>query len=165
MRSSECDDEMTSKGGRSRKMEDGKSARGAQEWRSVLWRIGAPDTIRTCDLCLRRATLYPAELRVRAVDLADWPGMGNGLAGRSFEQNGSVGAALPLPGDGHKFESSRARPKSMCRACRDCGGAISGRRAIGAAVHSTAGPGCRIEPSCVCGQAHGVRWRTPSCAT
>ena len=30
-----------------------------------LYRIGAPDTIRTCDLCLRRATLYPAELRVR----------------------------------------------------------------------------------------------------
>ena len=28
-------------------------------------KIGAPDTIRTCDLCLRRATLYPAELRVR----------------------------------------------------------------------------------------------------
>ncbi len=27
-------------------------------------RNGAPDTIRTCDLCLRRATLYPAELRV-----------------------------------------------------------------------------------------------------
>ncbi len=26
--------------------------------------IGGPDTIRTCDLCLRRATLYPAELRV-----------------------------------------------------------------------------------------------------
>ena len=25
---------------------------------------GAPDTIRTCDLCLRRAALYPAELRV-----------------------------------------------------------------------------------------------------
>lgn len=30
-----------------------------------LHRNGAPDTIRTCDLCLRRATLYPAELRVR----------------------------------------------------------------------------------------------------
>jgi site-specific DNA recombinase len=29
----------------------------------VLYRSGAPDTIRTCDLCLRRATLYPAELR------------------------------------------------------------------------------------------------------
>jgi hypothetical protein len=28
-------------------------------------RNGAPDTIRTCDLCLRRATLYPAELRVQ----------------------------------------------------------------------------------------------------
>src|SRR5690348_14175313 len=26
---------------------------------------GGPDTIRTCDLCLRRAALYPAELRVR----------------------------------------------------------------------------------------------------
>ena len=26
---------------------------------------GAPDRIRTYDLCLRRATLYPAELRVR----------------------------------------------------------------------------------------------------
>src|SRR3954465_9205294 len=30
-----------------------------------LKKINAPDTIRTCDLCLRRATLYPAELRVR----------------------------------------------------------------------------------------------------
>ncbi len=28
---------------------------------------GAPDRIRTCDLCLRRAALYPAELRVLAV--------------------------------------------------------------------------------------------------
>jgi hypothetical protein len=27
-------------------------------------RDGAPDRIRTCDLCLRRAALYPAELRV-----------------------------------------------------------------------------------------------------
>src|SRR5215471_15870213 len=26
---------------------------------------GAPDKIRTCDLCLRRAALYPAELRAR----------------------------------------------------------------------------------------------------
>jgi hypothetical protein len=29
---------------------------------------GAPDRIRTCDLCLRRATLYPAELRARFVE-------------------------------------------------------------------------------------------------
>ena len=28
--------------------------------------VGGPDTIRTCDLCLRRAALYPAELRVHA---------------------------------------------------------------------------------------------------
>ena len=27
--------------------------------------FGAPDRSRTCDLCLRRAALYPAELRVR----------------------------------------------------------------------------------------------------
>jgi hypothetical protein len=27
--------------------------------------IGGPDTIRTCDLRLRRATLYPTELRVQ----------------------------------------------------------------------------------------------------
>ena len=34
----------------------------------VLYRSGAPDRIRTCDLCLRRATLYPAELRaLRAI--------------------------------------------------------------------------------------------------
>jgi hypothetical protein len=42
-------------------------------WRSVSLsslrsprETGAPDRIRTCDLCLRRAALYPAELRVRA---------------------------------------------------------------------------------------------------
>ena len=33
--------------------------------RGKIGKTGAPDTIRTCDLCLRRATLYPAELRVR----------------------------------------------------------------------------------------------------
>jgi len=32
---------------------------------------------RAC-ICLRRATLYPAELRVRRVHLADWAGAGNG---------------------------------------------------------------------------------------
>jgi hypothetical protein len=36
-----------------------------QRFQRVMRRRGAPDTIRTCDLCLRRATLYPAELRVR----------------------------------------------------------------------------------------------------
>src|SRR5258708_17434121 len=39
-----------------------------RRWCPVLFRsgrdFGAPDTIRTCGLRLRRATLYPAELRV-----------------------------------------------------------------------------------------------------
>ena len=44
-------------------------------------------------LCLRRATLYPAELRVRWVHpLADWPGDGNGSAG-----GGGVGQACAGP--------------------------------------------------------------------
>jgi hypothetical protein len=34
-------------------------------YRQTSW-LGAPDRIRTCDLCLRRATLYPAELRAHA---------------------------------------------------------------------------------------------------
>ena len=38
--------------------------------------IGAPDTIRTCDLCLRRATLYPAELRVREGSFSRLAGQG-----------------------------------------------------------------------------------------
>ncbi|GEM_PF-2326904 len=33
-------------------------------WFSLLFRNGAPERIRTSDLCLRRAALYPAELRV-----------------------------------------------------------------------------------------------------
>ncbi len=33
---------------------------------------GAPDTIRTCDLPLRRGTLYPAELRGRGADSTCW---------------------------------------------------------------------------------------------
>lgn len=32
----------------------------------IFWKTGGPGAIRTRDLCLRRATLYPAELRVRA---------------------------------------------------------------------------------------------------
>jgi hypothetical protein len=30
-------------------------------------KFGASDTIRTCDLCLRRVTLYPAELRAQCL--------------------------------------------------------------------------------------------------
>jgi len=35
-----------------------------RRWQEFIEKIGGPDTIRTYDLCLRRATLYPAELRV-----------------------------------------------------------------------------------------------------
>ena len=53
--------------------------------RRVLSRIrrltavfGAPDRIRTCDLCLRRAALYPAELRVlSALNLVKAPPLSN----------------------------------------------------------------------------------------
>src|SRR5664279_4466709 len=80
--------------------------------------IGAPDTIRTCDLCLRRATLYPAELRVRGVHLADWRSVGNGLA---RGPKTAVWVEQGSQGKGHTFESCRGRQKGVCRACRDCG--------------------------------------------
>ena len=49
---------------------DKRHAAGDLRWRTrtgVQGRgeAGAPDRIRTCDLCLRRAALYPAELRVQ----------------------------------------------------------------------------------------------------
>jgi hypothetical protein len=37
-----------------------------KKWEKIEKKAGGPDTIRTYDLCLRRAALYPAELRVRA---------------------------------------------------------------------------------------------------
>ena len=45
---------------------------GALDCRSEIF--GAPDRIRTCDLCLRRAALYPAELRVRMTLPRTMPG-------------------------------------------------------------------------------------------
>src|SRR5436853_3550861 len=45
---------------------------GSTARRASRFRIdhGAPDRIRTCDRCLRRATLYPAELRARSTGLS-----------------------------------------------------------------------------------------------
>jgi hypothetical protein len=37
----------------------------------VLEKLGGPDTIRTCDLRLRRATLYPTELRVQRTPILE----------------------------------------------------------------------------------------------
>ena len=51
----------------------------ATAWPSASRLPGAPDRIRTCDLCLRRATLYPAELRApRAIQ---YPIVGRGATG------------------------------------------------------------------------------------
>src|SRR5262249_51218129 len=73
---------------------------------------GAPDTIRTCDLCLRRATLYPAELRAReGHHLADWPDIGNGLP---FAGRGLSGAAWAV----NSLETApKARPLVRRNSC------------------------------------------------
>jgi hypothetical protein len=67
------------------------------------------------------------------VHLADWPGVGNGLAGTD------LGAVRPQKGKGQTFESRRVRQKSACRACRDCGGSIPANRRVPTMVHSPAG--------------------------
>src|SRR5215469_140014 len=62
-----------------------------------VWRLsqinGGPDTIRTCDLCLRRAALYPAELRVQP-DRGKY-GSAQGRARRLSARLNP--AAVPLP--------------------------------------------------------------------
>ena len=85
-------------------------------------------TIRTCDLCLRRATLYPAELRVRRDRFSGSGGCG---------QPGSRGPARPID-KARLIETPRARrpagpsgdasvthlaglPPISCRMCRQCG--------------------------------------------
>jgi hypothetical protein len=61
---------------------------------------GAPDKIRTCDLCLRRAALYPAELRARvAISIAEPGRYGNAAK----------------PGGTRKW--SAAAPPELCRLC------------------------------------------------
>jgi hypothetical protein len=88
----------------------------------VLYRSGAPDTIRTCDLCLRRATLYPAELRVLG-------GSFSRLAGRRQRPSRAcLGEQQGPKGNGHTFEPCRARKKNTIRGCKSqsagvlCGG-------------------------------------------
>src|SRR3954466_1431752 len=73
---------------------------------------GAPEGIRTPDLCLRRAALYPAELRAR-----------RGFMYRRLREAAIAGLVGILRessyGRGQGFESLRAR------ACRWCAGAKS----------------------------------------
>ena len=58
---------------------------------------GAPDRIRTYDLCLRRAALYPAELRVRAISVAIKKTGPLCKAGPDFQANHSQVATPPWP--------------------------------------------------------------------
>ncbi len=57
-----------------------------------VFEIGAPDKIRTCDLCLRRATLYPAELRVPEFPLVTHTGSESQVAKRKTPRDYSHGA-------------------------------------------------------------------------
>src|SRR5262245_28310626 len=59
---------------------------------------GAPDKIRTCDLCLRRAALYPAELRARVAIFIAEPGRYGNAA---------------KPGGTRKW--SATAPRELCR--------------------------------------------------
>src|SRR3954467_7640681 len=76
------------------------------------WIGGAPEGIRTPDLCLRRAALYPAELRARR--------------GFMYRRLREAAIARYLKGEGAKapraegqgFESLRARE------CRECAGTL-----------------------------------------
>ena len=63
-------------------------------------KIGAPDRIRTCDLRLRRAALYPAELRVRRAGLEPWAENAGTLrqSGRARKRSGP---SPPPPGNHH----------------------------------------------------------------
>jgi hypothetical protein len=67
---------------------------------------GGPDTIRTCDLCLRRAALYPAELRVRAG--------GENTAGEALAQGAldPLGAGLTADAAPPPSSITRLRPGS-----------------------------------------------------
>ena len=65
---------------------------------------GAPDRIRTCDLCLRRAALYPAELRVHL------------KSGRHIAE--ALGAPQPVPSgfrQGRKLAAGFRPPSSSLR--------------------------------------------------
>jgi hypothetical protein len=71
-----------------------------QKWRFSAVLSGAPDKIRTCDLCLRRAALYPAELRVQQGAFSVKPGA---REPRHAEMSNSALSRLPSRrSEGHK---------------------------------------------------------------
>jgi hypothetical protein len=82
------------------------------ETRCLFPRPSKPNSI---DISLRRATLYPAELRVQ------WSSFSRLVRHRQRPLGAGWEGARPK-GTGHTFESCRVRQESTCRACRDCGG-------------------------------------------
>jgi hypothetical protein len=89
-------------------------------WRSVflsslrsLRKTGAPDRIRTCDLCLRRAALYPAELRAPT--------------GRPIKQNEPATQSV-VRLEWHFSTSQALLPASIGRCSARCARALSGDR-------------------------------------
>ena len=112
--------------------------------------FGAPDRIRTCDLCLRRAALYPAELRVRAA--------GTGSTHRSGPRSGGtdtgfIADAAPCFNRAIGKDASRSDPVPDDReaegpacghSCARVGGPPSAsRRRIASARHA---PGRAAKP-------------------
>ncbi len=98
---------------------------------SRIWRRnGAPETIRTSDPCLRRAVLYPSELRARGVNIVSANGSlrgkpGPDAASRNFPVSGGQVQGMARPAGP---ASSHANGRSACRSaiCR-----YRGCRAIG----------------------------------
>ena len=81
------------------------------------WTHGAPDRIRTCDLPLRRRTLYPAELPGPEPD-ADSRCVGGADGGRTHDLSIANDALSQLsygPGEAARVYSRRARGTSAVR--------------------------------------------------
>ena len=66
-----------------------------EKWQiSTISVNGAPDRIRTCGLCLRRAALYPAELRVRGSARLALGGL-SGKPGQGMREAPRAGGGVP----------------------------------------------------------------------
>src|SRR5262249_6428897 len=102
--------------------------------------IGAPEGIRTSDLCLRRATLYPAELRARDPSIAEAGRSGNvpGTCPSSADavvRNADLGAGLDReqPRFRRRHPVAIVRPRALpaadhqrCAVAREIGEAVGG---------------------------------------
>jgi hypothetical protein len=118
-----------------RQIADSRQCAGAlldRAYRVVKQRkTGAPDTIRTCDLCLRRATLYPAELRVRGGSFSRSAGDRQRPAWAGIEQNGRVGERDALFRRRSRVRTVSDVPeRRVPSARRDHGAALSARSTI-----------------------------------